>query len=1149
MKLPQIRAQELKWASALLLILGAAFTFYFFHFVSGQSKYLRDRNLRELATLSRQIEKAFTDLQTGQNERCEGGAKESDQELDVAETPWLEIVPLGATNLVRFSFPRKCRIALRDILQPIAWPDDLFDQFLLVDQESRRVLFRLTSPAVKLASLELGDSKPLPSQSHYQVLEIGGRAYELFLQPVLVRSSQATLERPTTPLTLALVGLVASDSLLAEAGRIPLALLVGMLSIAVLLILLLPFLKIGLQASHERLRKLDLIQIAVASAFGLALAVILCLELWAHHALRADINEGLKVISHGVSQNLGLLHEDPDAELTDIEVAYLRGLTLPVDVSFAIVNPSWKVLFHSDLRRSGQDDFLGACDNNPRLWRKLLKPDPENKPLDLTYLGKPYLARVSRLNLRPLWLIVLYQKEALHGLHLDLMLWTFAGLILLFSSLLFVTLFGSWIWALASGRRVWVLGSDERFLWGDLRLTGILALVSLWALNSLLLAPSESRALLAVVAPLTAIVFLVSRLIWKRARKRGRWIYVVRVLPLLVWVGFLALDLWLSASLWPAVLLLLALPLWLLKSEMDNLEIQWNWPRKGRGIALSIALFLCVATVLPTGLLGSALWDYDHAVLVWRNHEHLARASEIANLDWYDPCYWSVFEYALFDTKLTCTVPGLSSEKPEEAGQKSDNEHVGFRILGFLEKLHERLPLAQQRLGTLDEEASGLQNPLAVSPLSQAINGSIRSSMTFRSLRWELSSRDHLGQQAWFGWHWLVAGVGLSFFAMVCLTARHLLLIGLDPEDPRRAVPDLAADHLWWLTPLQGAKVSFPPDQEDTTWIYLDTDSGRKLLTSGELPPSAPYTVLVSAGATFDEPKSARLFLALLERLVSTGDTKVVVVATGLPEAGELLDLAFPPVPAEPAAPENTKKQATEEMTRADSLRILAHFTVLSCPEIRGKKHPEDLPSRETGSSSDVGPEAMLAREAGAHPQLRKVGGWLLKNPKCYSWRWKQLCDQLSLAAAFYYHWLWEGCSEPERIALFQLAHESVANPRAREALQSLLNKGLLRLAPHRGLQVFNRSFRRWVKRVGSSEDLAAKERERGGWLGARRTVLVAFVGLACFVMTTQQEIFESLGSLKEIFVSAVTILTAIVGAVAGLGRFFNKPLLGVDSE
>ena len=236
-------------------------------------------------------------------------------------------------------------------------------------------------------------------------------------------------------------------------------------------------------------------------------------------------------------------------------------------------------------------------------------------------------------------------------------------------------------------------------------------------------------------------------------------------------------------------------------------------------------------------------------------------------------------------------------------------------------------------------------------------------------------------------------------------------------------------------------------------------------------------------------------------------------------------------------------------MTRADSLRVLAHFTVLSCPEIRGKKLPEDLPSWETGSSSDLGPEVMLAREAGAHPQLRKVGGWLLKNPKCYSWRWKQLCDQLSLAAAFYYRWLWEGCSEPERIALFQLAHESVANPRAREALQSLLNKGLLRLAPHRGLQVFNRSFRRWVKRVGSSEDLAAKERERGGWLGARRTVLVAFVGLACFVMTTQQEIFESLGSLKEIFVSAVTILTAIVGAVAGLGRFFNKPLLGVDSE
>ncbi|KAA9333203.1 hypothetical protein F0P96_09490 [Hymenobacter busanensis] len=135
--------------------------------------------------------------------------------------------------------------------------------------------------------------------------------------------------------------------------------------------------------------------------------------------------------------------------------------------------------------------------------------------------------------------------------------------------------------------------------------------------------------------------------------------------------------------------------------------------------------------------------------------------------------------------------------------------------------------------------------------------------------------------------------------------------------------------------------------------------------------------------------------------------------------------------------------------------------------------------------------------------------------------------------AQFYFRSLWRMLTPHEQHLLFDLAQDGLVNWQNVEALDSLLQKGFVRVDKHGRLRVVNESFRNHIiSAVPRQQALRYEqqdEEENTSWAEQRVPLLLLLSAGALFIFTTQRTFLSELQ----------TVLAAIVGLLPLIERLF----------
>jgi len=174
---------------------------------------------------------------------------------------------------------------------------------------------------------------------------------------------------------------------------------------------------------------------------------------------------------------------------------------------------------------------------------------------------------------------------------------------------------------------------------------------------------------------------------------------------------------------------------------------------------------------------------------------------------------------------------------------------------------------------------------------------------------------------------------------------------------------------------------------------------------------------------------------------------------------------------------------------------------------------------------------AFFRDECSATPELRAIGKELVSQMRDEAevtqedvvLRVRELADG-------YYRSLWETLSPDQELVLAQLAQEGLVNPKSREVVAQLMNKGLI--VRDRSFQLMNQSFARFVVSALPPHTLVEWEAEgvRLPWRSLRNLILVTVVGLAIFLYITQQSLFENVTASVAAIAAGVPALIKIAG-------------------
>ena len=127
----------------------------------------------------------------------------------------------------------------------------------------------------------------------------------------------------------------------------------------------------------------------------------------------------------------------------------LIGPVLPPGFTFAVINQAGKVLFHSDRRRNGNEDFFVETDNNRRLRAQIAAHSAE--PLNIRYWGAEYRAYLKPMALPDMYVVAMAQKERAWAINREWLVVT----------LFFVAIYvGLWLIAAMS-----TLGPNASWVW------------------------------------------------------------------------------------------------------------------------------------------------------------------------------------------------------------------------------------------------------------------------------------------------------------------------------------------------------------------------------------------------------------------------------------------------------------------------------------------------------------------------------------------------------------------------------------------------------------------------------------------------------------------------------------------------------------
>jgi len=272
--------------------------------------------------------------------------------------------------------------------------------------------------------------------------------------------------------------------------------------------------------------------------------------------------------------------------------------------------------------------------------------------------------------------------------------------------------------------------------------------------------------------------------------------------------------------------------------------------------------------------------------------------------------------------------------------------------------------------------------------------------------------------------------------------------------------------------------------------------------------------------------------LQWLERLLMLSDRTLIV-------ASAVSTSYMPTTPPPPAMPaEETAVYFTRWTT------LLQCFVTVTAEELdlRHEEWERRNALRTVSMLSAAEPKTWLEKETAYNAFLRRLYGELeaeadlrrtLKMSDSDTDQ-RRLLDELCERAETYFAGLWSSCREDEKLLLFQLAHNGLANGRNRRTLRRLMARGLVRRNPN--LELFSESFRLYVLEAAERENIVTIARENRGastWDSLRLPFFVIIISFLLVLFATQKDMLTTTTALATALTTGLPLLMKLVGAFA----------------
>lgn len=373
----------------------------------------------------------------------------------------------------------------------------------------------------------------------------------------------------------------------------------------------------------------------------------------------------------------------------------------------------------------------------------------------------------------------------------------------------------------------------------------------------------------------------------------------------------------------------------------------------------------------------------------------------------------------------------------------------------------------------------------------------------------------------------LIAVPLLSIFWYAAgFVARRVLLIDVSEPDwlARKPLSPTLGDHIFLVR--RGRDVNTLTSHQafvDVSFASLDQDDNwtpvLEMLDSSEA--GRNVRVIDFEHGINDSAVNGKK-LQWLERLLALADRTVIVVSN-----------VTPAYVMTTQAPADTDATAYAERWRA----LLHHFVIVTAEEL-DLRHEESR-RRNATVSQITPPKSWLAKETAYNVFLGHLSKELEADDDLRRTRkesdpetdQRRLLDELGERAETYFAGLWSNCREDEKLLLYHLAHNGLANARARRTIRRLMARGLVRRNPN--LELFSESFRLYVLEAAQRENIVRVDRQKRGastWDSLRVPFFVIIIAFILLLFATQKDMLTTTTALATALTTGLPVLMKLLG-------------------
>jgi hypothetical protein len=260
-----------------------------------------------------------------------------------------------------------------------------------------------------------------------------------------------------------------------------------------------------------------------------------------------------------------------------------------------------------------------------------------------------------------------------------------------------------------------------------------------------------------------------------------------------------------------------------------------------------------------------------------------------------------------------------------------------------------------------------------------------------------------------------------------------------------------------------------------------------------------------------DNPAFNKKKLEWLEGLLTLPDRTVIVISSVSPSFVLLTEPPAASSPEETAAYFNRWR------------KLLRGFVWVTEEQLELRR---DESERRRTQSRWRRPETWLDEETEHNPFLRELRGELPADADC-----KRLIDEIGERAETYYSGLWASCTDDEKLLLYYLGHNGLANGKNRRTLRRLIARGLVRRDPN--LELFSETFRLFVLSAARREgllDKARMEQPASAWDALRLPLFIVITTLLLLLLVTQKDLMTTSTALAGALTTGLPAVLKLIG-------------------